>query len=468
MLEESENVAHEDQQFADTYDEENIEYDGAKYIEMFSPSVDVERRSTVETGIEDVFDVSLEASMEQVPNYNQLGQSSVHSTRSTKSASYIPMKLLVKKNSHEGMMEKKTSFGSLGMMEKKHSAQSLGIKNGSAFLLNRTPIVKDNLKPQTPQSGKIKLSGFALLKVGASVLRRQIDEHGSTWLEYQAADNGPVFYAEESGESAGQWNRPHVFDLDDFSSASIVSVEPVDFNQLDDALVSRPSSRQNLRSLVPGAGAESGSTKSGGAYAPPSKTKIKVKFEYIYTSSRNLLDHTLLVFFFFFFQIVHAKPAEEPLIEERKSLFGSFINSVFVDTVAKEDQVKPSAINDMGLDALFVFDDDDGGEESPDSPTPEQTMKSGSTSEKVGNNNPATTPALTTTTATTTGSLGLHVSISTPGPPGSVGELFLGGGLDLAGLDSPAERIALTPVRKLPPGSGMRKVSTFNYFYQAL
>lgn len=284
ILEETNDTANEDQQFADHYEEENIEYDGAKYIEVFNSSNDYVRpQSIAENG---PFDISLEPSLDQVPYSNQLGQSSVHSTRSTKSASYIPMKLLVKKSSHEGLLEKKTSFGNLGMMEKKHSAQSLGIKSGSALLLNRTPVVKDSLKPQTPQSQKTKLSGFALLKVGASVVRKQVDENGSTWLEYQAADNGPVFYAEEGAESAGQWSRPHVFDLDDFSSTSIVSVEPVNFDHLDEALISRPSSRRDLHSLVPGEGAavgESLSKKSAGAYAPKAKVKVHCWWFHLYS-----------------------------------------------------------------------------------------------------------------------------------------------------------------------------------------
>lgn len=281
VLEESNDVRDDDQQFIDHEYEENIHYDGEKYIEVFNQSHDNARQSVAEGGAE-VFDLSLEPSLEHVQNINQLAQSSVQSTRSTKSASYIPMKLLVRKSSGEGgLLEKKTSFGNLGGMEKKHSAQSLGIKNGSAFLLNRTPIVKNDLKPHTPQSGKSQLSGFALLKVGAAVLRKQIDEHGITWLEYQAADNGPVFYAEENGTNAGQWNRPHVFDLDDFSSASIISVEPVDFNQLDDALVSRPSSRKDLHSLVPVAQpaslndvTPSSSSAKGGAYVPKAKVKV--------------------------------------------------------------------------------------------------------------------------------------------------------------------------------------------------
>jgi hypothetical protein len=248
VLEEPTGGAHaatnEDTQFGDQ-DEDNIEYDGHKYIEAYSPA----KHSLTDTGAENVFDVSLEheGSQERVSNVNQLGQSSVHSARSTKSATFIPMRMLVKKNSGDGAMEKKTSFGNLNMLEKKHSAQSLGIKSGTSFLLNRTPVVMDTLKPSVPQPWtKGKLTGFALLKVGASVLRRQIDESGTTWLEYQAADNGPVFYAQVDGLSAGQWNRPAIFDLEELSSTSIISVEPVDFNSLDDALLSRPSSKREL------------------------------------------------------------------------------------------------------------------------------------------------------------------------------------------------------------------------------
>lgn len=237
---------NEDIQFADN-EFDNVDYDGNKYIEMYSPAAH-NRHSLTEGGTDGIFDISHEPSVDQTPNANQLAQASIHSSRSTKSQSYIPMRHLVKKGSKDGMLEKKTSFGSLAMSEKKHTAQSLGIKTGSSFLLNRTPVVRDSLKPATPsQSEKTKLSGFALLKVGASVIRRQIDETGTTWLEYQAADNGPVFYAQENGTLAGQWNRPTIFDLEDFSSASVVSVEPVDFGALDEALISRPSSRKDLR-----------------------------------------------------------------------------------------------------------------------------------------------------------------------------------------------------------------------------
>lgn len=427
---------NEDIQFAD-HEFDNVDYDGDKYIEMYSPKGEA-RQSLTEGGTDGIFDVSREASVDQVHNSNQLAQASVHSSRSTKSASYIPMRHLVKKSSKDNMMEKKTSFGSLTMSEKKHTAQSLGIKTGSSFLLNRTPVVKDSLKPATPsqQSDKTKPSGFALLKVGAAVLRRQIDETGSTWLEYQAADNGPIFYAEEGGTSAGQWNRPTVFDLEDFSSASVISVEPVDFGALDDALISRPSSRKDLNSSSnnsmrsTAAEAANVETKPAAAAAATTKPKVKVRVLLLITNRRYLL---FALIYWLHIQITHYKPPEEPKNEERKSLFGSFINSVFVETVAKEDQVFSIDAN-MTLDALFGVDDEEVTE---------------GTSSKPGSQKEQLLSPLTGGAAE-----GLFTP---PNPNNSFGDNGLSGGAD-AGLESPAERIALTPVRKLPPGSGMRKV----------
>ena len=252
MLEENQEslqTGNEDLQFGEP-DEENIEYDGDKYIDMYSSTNEPNRRSIGDgSGVDNnIFDGSLEND-DNNERFNQLTQASVHSARSTKSASFIPMKLLVRKTSNNSILsEKKTSFGNLNMLEKKHSAQSLGIKNGASFVLNRTPVVRDSLKPSTPQpqTHSRRVSGFARMKVGASVLRKQVDEAGVAWVEYQAADNGPVFYAPADIPSAGQWNRPHIFDLDDLGSTSVISVEPVDFNSLDEALISRPSSRKDL------------------------------------------------------------------------------------------------------------------------------------------------------------------------------------------------------------------------------
>jgi hypothetical protein len=257
-------TGNEDDQFADgDHEDENIEYDGNKYIEAYQ--TETQRSSVLDNGVGNIFDASLEhdESQERMPTVGQLNQSSIHSTRSTKSASYIPMKLLAKKNSKDNMTESEKRT-----MEKKHSAQSLGIKTGSSFVLNRAPVVRDSLKPSSSSksSKSNKLTGFALLKVGATILRKQIDENGSTWIEYQAAENGPVFYSQVDGLSAGQWNRPPIFDVEDMSSTSIVSVEPVDFAALDEALISRPSSRKDLTVGAGGGGSGGNSFQSKGSW----------------------------------------------------------------------------------------------------------------------------------------------------------------------------------------------------------
>ena len=119
---------------------------------------------------------------------------------------------------------------------------------------------------------------------------------------------------------------------------------------------------------------------------------------------------------------------------------------MFVETVATEDHnAKNTKLDvELTLDALGVEDEDDieGSEKSVSaaaSPVPDKSPPGGASTSAMSAVSPA--PAQ-----------GLFVSTASP-----MGELYLGGGLD--GGESPAERIALTPVRKLPPGSGMRKVT---------
>lgn len=128
------------------------------------------------------------------------------------------MKGLTKKASLQSLIEKKTSVGNLTLMAKKESAADLGIKSGSAWIKSKPPEIKNDLKPTvgTPKVSKTLLSGFALLKVGAKVLDKQIDDAGEVWVKYQAVDKGPVFYAQEGAESAGQWHKPLIYlDLDE-------------------------------------------------------------------------------------------------------------------------------------------------------------------------------------------------------------------------------------------------------------
>lgn len=129
------------------------------------------------------------------------------------SPSLVSMKKLTSKASMKSLVEKKTSVGNLTLLAKKDSAANLGIKTGSAWIKSKPPEVKNDLKPAegAPKLGKSSLSGFALLKIGAKVLDKQFDEDGAVWIQYQAVDKGPVFYAEEGAESAGQWHRPPIF-----------------------------------------------------------------------------------------------------------------------------------------------------------------------------------------------------------------------------------------------------------------
>lgn len=130
----------------------------------------------------------------------------------------VAMKGLTKKASLQTLLEKKTSVGNLTPLAKKQSAAELGIKSGSAWIKSKPPEIKNDLKPTegTPKS-KSQLSGFALLKVGAKVLDKQIDDEGAVWVKYQAVDKGPVFYAQEGSTSAGQWHKPPIYqdDLDE-------------------------------------------------------------------------------------------------------------------------------------------------------------------------------------------------------------------------------------------------------------
>ena len=128
------------------------------------------------------------------------------------SSSLVSMKNLTRNASLLNMIEKKTSVGNLTPLAKKASAVDLGIRSGSAWIKSKPPEIKDDLKPTvgTPKKSS-SLSGFALLKLGAKVLDKQIDEDGRVWVMYQAVDKGPIFYAEDGAESAGQWKKPAIY-----------------------------------------------------------------------------------------------------------------------------------------------------------------------------------------------------------------------------------------------------------------
>lgn len=142
----------------------------------------------------------------------------------TASEEPVLMKGLTKKASLQSMVEKKTSVGNLTPLAKKESAKNLGIRTGTAWIKSKPPEIKDALKPTVgaPKLGASQLSGFALLKVGAKVLDKQIDEEGETWVKYQAVDKGPVFYAREGADVAGQWDKPPIYQDDVVDDPDVV------------------------------------------------------------------------------------------------------------------------------------------------------------------------------------------------------------------------------------------------------
>lgn len=56
---------------------------------------------------------------------------------------------------------------------------------------------------------------FDQMKVGAKIKRKQIDyadAKNEIWLEWQAPNNGPTFYAKDGAEG-GQWKKPKIFEI---------------------------------------------------------------------------------------------------------------------------------------------------------------------------------------------------------------------------------------------------------------
>jgi hypothetical protein len=108
-----------------------------------------------------------------------------------------------------------------------------------SFSIKKSPSVDNSLKPKTPSPLKRKSkNGFQMLKEGASILSKGRDESHQVWIEYQTADEGPIFYAIED-KDGGQWNRPATYHTiggtDDASSVGDHSVELVD--NLSDGLL---------------------------------------------------------------------------------------------------------------------------------------------------------------------------------------------------------------------------------------
>jgi hypothetical protein len=90
------------------------------------------------------------------------------------------------------------------------TGSSKGLKTQLSFVLStKNTKVDETLKPKSPYKKK-SISGFQMLKEGAEVLRKGRDENNRIWIEYQSAEEGPIFYALENSND-GQWKPPAVF-----------------------------------------------------------------------------------------------------------------------------------------------------------------------------------------------------------------------------------------------------------------
>jgi len=90
------------------------------------------------------------------------------------------------------------------------------LKSQLSFTLKKVASVNNMLKPKTPLKSKGK-NGFQMLKEGAAVLRQAVDStDGLIWIEYQSADEGPIFYSSKNSDT-GQWTKPPVFSKADIA-----------------------------------------------------------------------------------------------------------------------------------------------------------------------------------------------------------------------------------------------------------
>lgn len=99
------------------------------------------------------------------------------------------------------------------------------LKSLLSFSISRAPSVDDSLKPKTPLKRKSK-NGFQMMKEGSKVLRQAKDQNGDIWVEYQSADDGPIFYALKESDG-GQWLKPSAFINRDLASMTPVKLSKI-------------------------------------------------------------------------------------------------------------------------------------------------------------------------------------------------------------------------------------------------
>lgn len=122
---------------------------------------------------------------------------------------------LASKASFSSMANLETSLGSSRDLKHAVSFSNREMKQTMSFSSGKAPQVDNSRKPASPIKRKSK-SGFQMLKEGATVMREATDENGEVWLEFQSADEGPIFYAVKDSVN-GQWSKPLVFNVMDAS-----------------------------------------------------------------------------------------------------------------------------------------------------------------------------------------------------------------------------------------------------------
>ncbi len=159
-------------------------------------------------------------------SYKQMTRN--NSMKSVRSARSFGLKT-PNKSMEELANQIETQLGSGGQSLKSAMSSSTKKKGGKtqlSFVLgtNKSFKVDDSLKPTTPSNKKSK-SGFEILKISSKVLRAGQDETGDVWLEYQSAEDGPLFYAKK-GLEGGQWRIPTTFNVIELDESQDLDVAP--------------------------------------------------------------------------------------------------------------------------------------------------------------------------------------------------------------------------------------------------
>lgn len=148
-------------------------------------------------------------SFDESGSENNRSMKRVQSLKSVRSARSFGLHSSVKASSAE-ILAKQVSDQIADNAETNNSLRPKSLKTQLSFVISSKNMRVDSaLKPKSPIKKQSK-SGFEMLKEGSKPLRKGKDEKGNVWIEYQTADEGPIFYA-IAGAVGGQWKQPDQF-----------------------------------------------------------------------------------------------------------------------------------------------------------------------------------------------------------------------------------------------------------------